>query len=214
MNRRRSSLAFALSFNQSRDTLDPPALLKVRRSVEAFNVALGFALASAMLVSCAKSAGPLPGDSVSAEGGVTLSPPRMSTAPRVSEAREPREALGAIESRVFPPELIMDHQGELGIEPAQRDALVTEVAQSQAEMVQLSFDLQAEKEKLVKVLDADHVDEAKSREVATRLMDRENKVKASNLAMLVRVKNLLTPAQQKKLRELRDAPPSTKSPSQ
>ncbi len=169
-------------------------------------LALALTLISAMQVSCAKSAGPLPGDSVSADGGVTLSPPRMSTAPRTQEAREPRESLGAIESRVFPPELIMDHQGELGIEQAQRDALVKEVEQSQAEMVHLSFDLQAEKEKLVKVLDADHVDEARSREAAARLMERENKVKASNLAMLVRVKNLLTPAQQKKLRTLRDGP--------
>ncbi len=171
-------------------------------------VALSFALtlACAGLVSCAKSAGPLPGDSVSADGGVTLSPPRMSTTPRAQEAHE---ALGAIESRVFPPELIMDHQGELGIESAQRDVIVKEVAQSQAEMVHLQWDLQGEKEKLAKVLDADHVDEAKSREAATRLMERENKVKASNLAMLVRVKNLLTPAQQKKLRELRDGPASS-----
>ncbi len=188
MNRRPINLAFALA-------LDFGLTL---------TLAITLALASAMLVSCAKSAGPLPGDSVSADGGVTLSPPRMSTTPRMQEARESREQLGAIESRVFPPELIMDHQGELGIDPAQRDAIVKEVEQSQAEMVHLQWDLQGEKEKLAKILDADHVDEAKSREAATRLMDRENKVKASNLAMLVRVKNLLTPAQQKKLRELRD----------
>jgi hypothetical protein len=169
--------------------------------------ALTLTLASLALVSCAKSAGPLPGDSVSADGGITLSPPRMSTAPR--EAREPREPLGAIESRVFPPELIMDHQGELGIEPAQRDAIVKAVAESQAEMVHLQWDLQGEKERLAKVLDSDHVDEAQSREAAAKLMEKENRVKAQNLAMLVRVKNLIKPEQQKKLRELRDGPPTT-----
>lgn len=174
------------------------------------NRLLTLALPLLLLGGCAKSAGPLPGDSVNADGGITLSPPRMSTAPREArearEARETREPLGAIESRVFPPELVMDHQGELGIDPAQKDAILKEVSQSQSEMVHLQWDLQGEKEKLAKVLDADHVDEAKSRDAAARLMDRENKVKAANLAMLVRVKNLLTPAQQAKLRELRDGP--------
>ena len=146
-----------------------------------------FALASFGLISCAKSAGPLPGDSVSADGGVTLSPPRMSTAPREShESREAREPLGAIESRVFPPELVMDHQGELGIDPAQRDAIVKEVQQSPSEMVHLQWDLQGEKEKLAKVLDSDHVDEAKSREAAAKLMEKENRVKAQNLATLTK----------------------------
>jgi hypothetical protein len=160
-------------------------------------------------VACSKRSGPLPGDSVSDDGGITLSPPRMSTAPR--DARESqgtetrgREALGPIESLLFPPELVMDHQGELGIDPAQKDALLKEVERGQAEMLRLQWDLQGEKEKLVKVLDAEHVDEPKSAAAAVRVMDRENRVKASHLAMLVRVKNLLSGSQQRKLRELRD----------
>jgi Spy/CpxP family protein refolding chaperone len=168
--------------------------------------ALAFALGSSVLVACAKKEErSLPGDSVGVDGSVTLSPARMSTAPReTAPAREAREPLGAIESRVFAPELVMDHQSELSIDASQKEAIIHEVEQSQAEMVRLQWELQGEKEKLAHVLDADHVDEAKSREAAARLMERENKVKAGNLAMLVRVKNLLTPAQQKKLRELRD----------
>lgn len=181
----------------------------MKRLPRPFALVLAFTLGGLAATGCARPAGPLPGDSVGADGGVTLSPARMSTTPRAMEVREAREPLGAIESRVFPPELIMDHQGELRIEPAQRDAIVKEVTQSQSEMVKLQWDLQGEKEKLAKVLDSDHVDEEKSREAATRLMERENKVKASNLAMLVRVKNVLTPAQQKKLRELREGSPAS-----
>ena len=160
-------------------------------------VLLGVALAA-----CAKRA-PLPGDSVSEEGGITLSPPRMNTAPSTAEPREPREALGPIESRLYPPELVMDHQGELGITSEQKAAILSETERAQATMLRLQWDLQAEKEKLVKLLDADRADEAKVQEVAARVMANETKVKASHLAMLVRVKNLLTPEQQAKLRELR-----------
>ncbi len=172
-----------------------------------FSLLLVLAL-SASSVACAKRSGPLPGDSVSDDGGITLSPPRMSTAPRDSregaESRGSREALGPIESLLFPPELVMDHQGELGIDSTQKDALLKEVERGQAEMLRLQWDLQGEKEKLVKVLDAEHVDEPKSAAAAVRVMERENRVKASHLGMLVRVKNLLSGAQQRKLRELRD----------
>jgi hypothetical protein len=161
------------------------------------------ALVSIMLGGCAERSrsGPLPGDSVSADGGVTLSPPRLSTSP--PEAREAREGLGPIESRLFPPELVMEHQLELAITDAQRRSLIQETERGQSEMVRLQWDLQGEKEKLVKILDGDKVDEGKVREAAARVTDREAKVKSSHLGMLVRVKNLLTSEQQAKLREIR-----------
>jgi hypothetical protein len=158
------------------------------------------ALISISTAGCARS-GPLPGDSVSAEGGVTLSPPRLSTSP--TESREAKEGLGPVESRLYPPELVMDHQGELGITPEQKKAIITETERGQSEMIRLQWDLQAEKEKLVKILDGDHLDEAKVQDIAKGVMDRESKVKASHLGMLVRVKNILTSEQITKLRDLR-----------
>jgi Spy/CpxP family protein refolding chaperone len=157
----------------------------------------------AFLGGCARSSShALPGDSVSDDGGsITLSPPRLSTAPE--EAREAREGLGPIESRLYPPELIMEHQAELGITADQTKALLAETERGQSEMVHLQWDLQGEKEKLVKLLDPDHVDEAKVQAEAAQVMDRETKVKASHLGMLIRVKNILTTDQQKKLRDIR-----------
>ncbi len=154
---------------------------------------------------CSKRSGPLPGDSVSEDGAVALSPPRLDTSPRDSrDSHDSREPLGAVESRLYPPELVMDHQGELGIDTKQRDALLREIEKGQSEMVRLQWDLQGEKEKLVKVLDGEKVDEQASLAAAVRVMDRENKVKSSHLVMLVRVKNLLTGAQQAKLRAIRE----------
>lgn len=173
--------------------------------------ALAALLATTSLTACAKSSPPLPGDSVDADGGIRLSPPRLSTAP--SEAREAREGLGPIESRLFPPELVMEHQGELVITDEQKRAILSEAEKGQSAMLRLQWELQGEKEKLVKILDADRVDEAKVQEAAARLMDRETKVKASHLGMLVRIKNVLTTDQQAKLRELRTTAGPRPAPS-
>lgn len=147
---------------------------------------------------CARSSPPLPGDSVSADGGVSLSPAKFSTVPN---AESP---LGPVESKLFAPELVMEHQAAIGIEPAQRDAILKEVEHGQSELLHLQWDLQGDKEKLVAALDTDKVDEAKATAQATKVMDDENRIKSAHLLMLVRVKNTLTPEQQKKLRELRE----------
>lgn len=154
------------------------------------------------LVGCAKSsAPPLPGDSVAQDGSVALSPPNFSTAP--ADAPQP---LGPIESKLFAPEVIMEHQSALGVSAEQKKTILDEVQRGQADMLHLQWDLNGDKEKLVAILDHDKVDEAAAGAQATRLMQDEDRIKASHLAMLIRVKNVLSADQQKKLRELRDAP--------
>lgn len=157
------------------------------------------------LVACAKSAPPLPGDSVSENGSVTLSPPRLSSAPN---GGAPATAEGPIEARLFPPELAMEHQDELAITPEQKQMLMTETEHGHSEVLHAQWELEAEKEKLVKLLDPDQVDEKKTQAAAARLMDKETKVKAAYLTMLVRVKNILTTEQKAKLRDLRKAAPT------
>ncbi|MDF2695221.1 MAG: Heavy-metal resistance protein [Labilithrix sp.] len=171
-------------------------------TMTSFRIApLALAVGLVGLVACANERHPLPGDSISTDGGIKLSPPRLSTAP--TEAREAQAGLGPIEARLFPPELVMEHQGELAITAEQKQALLAETERGQSAVLRLQWELQGEKEKLVKLLDADHVDETKVQESAARVMDRESKVKAAHLGMLVRVKNLLTPEQQAKLRDIR-----------
>jgi len=156
-------------------------------------------LLAALLFGCAKRAAPpLPGDSVSADAAVSLATPKLQpAAPRA-------EPLGAIEARVFPVDLVMEHQADIALDPAQKDAITKEVAKAQADLVKLQFDLEAEKEKLAKILDGAKVDEAKAKDAAAALMIKENAIKAAHLAMLVRIKNVLTADQQKKLAALRE----------
>ena len=100
----------------------------------------------------------------------------------------------------------MEHQDELAITPEQKTMLMQETEHGHSEVLHAQWELEAEKEKLVRLLDPDQVDEAKTKAAAARVMDKETKVKAAYLTMLVRVKNILTTEQKAKLRELRKAP--------
>jgi len=155
-----------------------------------------------LISACAKAERPMPGDSVDDDGGITLSPPRLST-PTATMAGAGDNREGPIESRLYPPELAMERQTELGITDEQKKALIAETERGNNEVLHLQWELEAEKEKLVKLLDPDRVDEAKVTAAAARVMDKETKVKSAYLTMLVRVKNILTVEQKQKLRELR-----------
>jgi len=105
---------------------------------------------------------------------------------------------------VFPPELVMKHAPEIGIDDKQRAAIKDVVQKSQARFLDSQWELQAESEKMVKLLQASPVDETAVLAQADRIMDLERQIKKTHLALLVRITNLLTDAQKAKLRELRD----------
>ena len=158
-------------------------------------------LLACLATACSNSRAPMPGDSVSPDGAITLTPPAPVVAPGVTTA--PVE-LGAIESRLFPAELVMEKQGELGLSAAQIATVAKLAREGQASMLDLQWKLQAEKEKLVVDLSADPIDETKTMQRAADLMAYETRIKAAHLGMLVRIKNTLTPAQRATLQAARD----------
>ncbi len=103
---------------------------------------------------------------------------------------------------LFPPELILGHQGELGLDDAQRDAMIAEVQKAQAQMVPLQWKLSADSEEMARLLHQDPVDEARTLAKAEDMMQAEQQVKRTQLTLLIRLKNLLRPPQQEKLRAL------------
>ena len=110
-------------------------------------------------------------------------------------------------SQVFPPRLVMEHQQELGLRPAQIDAIKKAMNEAQQELVDLQWRLDAESEALAKLLSTDHVDEAEVLAKLDRVTAIEQQVKKVNFALLVRIKNQLDAAQQAKLRTMRREPP-------
>ena len=108
---------------------------------------------------------------------------------------------------VFPPKLVMEHQQEIGLSAAQIDAIKKAMNDTQQQLVDLQWRLDAESEALGKLLGEDHVDEAAVLAKLDRVTSIEQQVKKANFALLVRIKNQLDAQQQAKLRALRPAHP-------
>ena len=104
---------------------------------------------------------------------------------------------------LFPPELVMQHQGEIGLQDTQRTALQSALAEAQTKFVDAQWKLSAEGEKLGRLLQGATADESQVLEQVDRVLSIEREVKRAQIALLVRIKNTLTPAQQRRLSELR-----------
>jgi Spy/CpxP family protein refolding chaperone len=108
-----------------------------------------------------------------------------------------------IGGKLLPPELIMGHQAELGIDERQRDAILKEIEHAQTQFPRLQWQLQAASEQLSSLLDAPKIDEAKALAQAGEVMKLEIEIKKTHLGLLIRIRNLLTDAQRAKLQEIR-----------
>jgi Spy/CpxP family protein refolding chaperone len=104
----------------------------------------------------------------------------------------------------FPPELVMQHQSEIGLQDAQRAALTSAVQQAQGKFMDLQWKLSAEGEKMGRLLQGTQVDEVQVLEEVDRILALEREIKRGQISLMVRIKNTLTPAQQAKLAEIRN----------
>jgi Spy/CpxP family protein refolding chaperone len=120
-----------------------------------------------------------------------------------AEPRPPRPADDPIGARLVPPELLMSHQSELGIDDKQRAAILKEVERAQSQALQIQWQMQSATEQMVKLLDEPRIDETKTLTQADKLMELERQMKKNHLGMLVRLRNLLTDAQRSKVQQLR-----------
>jgi Spy/CpxP family protein refolding chaperone len=109
--------------------------------------------------------------------------------------------------RVFPPKLVMEHQQEIGLGQPQVDAIKQAMRETQQQLVELQWKLDAESEALDRLLSADQVDEKAVLAKLDQVTTIEQQVKKTNFGLLVKIKNQLTPAQQAKLRALRPSRP-------
>ena len=104
----------------------------------------------------------------------------------------------------FPPELVMQHQGEIGLQDAQRAALTSAVQQAQGKFMDVQWKLSAEGEKMSKLLQPTQVDETQVLEEVDRILALEREMKRTQIGLMVRIKNTLTASQQAKLMEIRN----------
>jgi Spy/CpxP family protein refolding chaperone len=120
-----------------------------------------------------------------------------------ARAQPPGTGQDPLAPHLFPPDLVMRHAPEIGLDEKQRAAVKELVVKMQARFLDLQWDLQAESEKMARLLQASPVDETAVLAQADKVMGLEREVKKAHLSLLVRIKNLLTEAQRDKLMELR-----------
>ena len=128
-------------------------------------------------------------------------PQRQAQSPDapLKSARDLRDPFDAL----YPPELVMEHQIELGLGDAERQALRQAVQQAQVKFTDLQWRLSAETERLDAIVREPVLREAQVLEQVDRVLALERDLKRTKIALLVRIKNMLTPEQQAKLAGMR-----------
>ena len=128
--------------------------------------------------------------------------PALLLAAAARAGTEP-EGEDPIAKRVFPPDVVLGHQQEIGLDETQRQSLRSEMHKAQKKFVDFQFELQGETERMLQLLEERPVDESRVLAQADRILALEKEIKKTHLTLLVRVKNLLTREQQAKLSEIR-----------
>lgn len=103
---------------------------------------------------------------------------------------------------LFPPDQVMAHSLDIGLENSQKTAIKNEIQKVQSRFLDAQFELKTESEKMVRLLQEKTVDESRVLAQVDRILALEKDIKKSQVSLLVRIKNILTPAQQAKLAEL------------
>jgi len=123
--------------------------------------------------------------------------------PARSWAQPPQPGEDPIAKNVFPPELVMKYSQEIGLDDRQRAAIKENVQGVQSKFLDAQWNLQEESQKLVRLLQAQPVNEAAVLAEVDKVLALEREIKRAQISLLVKIKNLLTEPQQAKLQELR-----------
>ncbi len=128
--------------------------------------------------------------------------------PVASQAQERMPAEQGFERYLFPPELVMQHQRQIGLTDEQRAVLTEAITKLQSDVVQLQWQLHDASARLAELLQPSRVDAAAALLQVDRMLEIERTVKKSHLALLIRIKNTLSAEQQATLRDLKGEPRS------
>ena len=113
---------------------------------------------------------------------------------------------------LFPPELVMAHQNEIGLRLEQKTYIRQEIAKAQSVFTERQWELQDAMEALGDLLGQSQVSEEQVLAQLEKVLGAEREIKRTQITLMVRIKNKLTPEQQSRLKELRPRPPMPPPP--
>lgn len=109
----------------------------------------------------------------------------------------------ALRRHLFPPNVVMRNQGRIGLTDEQRRTITERIQEVQSEALEARWEMQSAVSTLTDILEGPSVDEEAALEQLDRLLDRERRIKRAHFRLLVRIKNVLTEEQQRRLARLR-----------
>jgi Spy/CpxP family protein refolding chaperone len=121
----------------------------------------------------------------------------------------PRAQEDALARLLFPPDLVMQHQQEIGLRPEQRTAITKSIQELQTKVIDLQWKMQDQSQRLATLLEKPAVDQTAALTQLDEMLATEREVKRAHVTLLIQIKNTLTAEQQAKLAAARgSAPPS------
>src|SRR5262249_2112006 len=110
------------------------------------------------------------------------------------------------------PDLIMQHQRELGLTDAQKEYMRAETAKTSTRFNELQWQLQDALEALHDTMKANPVNEQQALSQLDKVLDTEREMKRLQTGLAIRLKNQLTPDQQSKLQNMKHRGPGPGGP--
>jgi len=107
-----------------------------------------------------------------------------------------------LNNSVFPPDVIMEHQRELGLTDEQKAFMRGEINKTSTVFNDLQWQLQDAMEALRDTMKADQVNEQQALAQLDKVLNAEREIKKLHMALAIRIKNSLTPDQIQKLQNI------------
>lgn len=102
----------------------------------------------------------------------------------------------------FPPELILQTREQISLNQQQLEAFQARVTKTQPQSDELRKQLETETATLSALVKSERLEEAAVLAQLDKVLDAERELKHLHISLMVAIKNLLTPEQQAKLREM------------
>jgi Spy/CpxP family protein refolding chaperone len=120
-----------------------------------------------------------------------------------SFGQQPPPGGDPLAEHVFAPELVMQNQKAIGLQESQKNAIREDILKAQSRFTELQWQLQDAMETVLSLLQQYSPDEQKVLAELDKVLAAEREVKRTQISLLIRIKNKLTPEQQARLQELR-----------
>ena len=104
---------------------------------------------------------------------------------------------------MFPPELVMQHQREIGLTAEQKTFLRGEIQRVTLRFTELQWQLQDAMEGLASVMKESSVNEQQALSQLDKILDTEREIKHLHIGLAIRIKNKLTPEQRSRLQGMK-----------